>query len=266
MASMTDASFKAICDFFFQVSGIRLTQAKRALVLSRLQRLSQDQGVADLDHFVQLLVKGKLAADVQVDVVDKLTTNETYFFREPAHFDDLTQRLAARASTDEFCVWSGASSSGEEAYSIAMLLADKLGDKAWRIWGTDLSTAVVDAARQGLYPLERARMVPETYLKRYCLKGDGPYEGQLLIDSKLRSRVNFQCANLMKELPTLPMFDVIFLRNVLIYFEAAAKAQIVRNVITKLKPDGVLYTGHAESLAGLNLPLVGLAPAIYKHG
>jgi chemotaxis protein methyltransferase CheR len=116
-----------------------------------------------------------------------------------------------------------------------------------------------------LYPLERARMVPPDYLKRFCLKGHGPHEGQLLIARALRERVRFQPANLMQPLPELPMFDVIFLRNVLIYFDNDAKAQIVRRVLARLKPDGVLYIGHAESMSALGLPLRPLATAIHVH-
>jgi chemotaxis protein methyltransferase CheR len=124
---------------------------------------------------------------------------------------------------------------------------------------------MVDNARRGLYPLERARMVPPDYLRRYCLKGQGEHDGQLLVAKKLRERVRFQPANLMQTLPKLPMFDFIFLRNVLIYFDTEAKGQIVRRVLTQLKPDGVLYTGHAESLSTLNLPVRALATAIHGH-
>lgn len=265
MATLSDQSFAAISDHFHRVSGIRLTPAKRALVLSRLQRLAQEHGISDLDRFVTLLVKGQLPNALQVSVIDKLTTNETYFFREPAHFDDLGKRLAQRQGKEEFRVWSAASSSGEEAYSIAMLLADSLGSDPWRVFGTDLSTAVVESARQGLYAMDRARNVSESYLKRFCLRGEGPYEGQLLIDRALRSRVDFQCANLTLDLPPLPMFDVIFLRNVLIYFDLPAKQAIVGRVMERLKPGGVLYPGHAESLANLNLPLKAVAPAVYQH-
>ena len=146
-----------------------------------------------------------------------------------------------------------------------MVLADALGRKPWKVVGTDLSTAVVESAQRALYPLERARMVPPAYLKRFCLKGNGPHEGSLLITRELRERVRFQTANLMQDLPELPMFDVIFLRNVLIYFDNDAKAQIVRRVLGRLKRDGVLYIGHAESMSALNLPLRPLATAIYGH-
>jgi chemotaxis protein methyltransferase CheR len=132
--------------------------------------------------------------------------------------------------------------------------------------GTDLSQSMVEAARRGLYPLDRARMVPESYLKRFCLKGQGAQTGQLLLDRSLRAKVRFEQANLMQPLPEwLPQFDVIFLRNVLIYFDEAAKTQIVRSVLGKLKPAGVLYVGHAESMGNLGLPLRPLGTAVYTH-
>jgi len=265
MSNLSPQSFTAITDLFHRISGIRLTEAKHALVQSRLQKLATDSGEPDLNVFVQKMVRGQMSEDMLVSVVDKLTTNETYFFREPAHFEDLARRAAAHRGGGEFLVWSGASSSGEEAYSIAMVLADKLGTAPWTIHGTDLSTSVVDSARQGLYPMERARNTSKDYLRRFCLRGEGPYDGQLLIMKDLRARVKFQCANLMQPLPALPMFDVIFLRNVLIYFDTPAKRAIVARVIERLKPDGVLYPGHAESLAALDLPLKAIAPAIYQH-
>jgi len=265
MSNLSPQSFTAITDLFHRISGIRLTEAKHALVQSRLQKLATDSGEPDLNVFVQKMVRGQMPEDMLVSVVDKLTTNETYFFREPAHFEDLARRAGAHHGGGEFLVWSGASSSGEEAYSIAMVLADKLGTAPWTIHGTDLSTTVVESARQGLYPMERARNTSKDYLRRFCLRGEGPYDGQLLIMKELRSRVKFQCANLMQPLPTLPMFDVIFLRNVLIYFDAPAKRAIVERVIERLKPEGVLYPGHAESLAALDLPLKAIAPAIYQH-
>ena len=108
-------------------------------------------------------------------------------------------------------------------------------------------------------------MVPQPFLQRYCLKGQGEFEGQLLIARELRAHVQFLQANLMQPLPKLPMFDLIFLRNVLIYFDDDAKAQIVRRVLGQLKPDGALYTGHAESLSTLQLPLRTVANAIHAH-
>ena len=265
MKNLSSKAFDSVTQLFFSVSGIRLGANKQALVAGRLQKLALEAGEPDVDAYIDKVLRGHAPAEEMVRLIDRLTTNETYFFREPQHYNDLAARLERAPKGDEFLVWSGASSSGEEAYSAAMLMADKLGKSAWRIIGTDLSTAMVESAQRGLYTMERARMVPPDYLKRFCLKGSGPHAGELLMARELRERVRFQQANLMQTLPALPLFDVIFLRNVLIYFDNDAKAQIVRRVLTQLKPDGVLYTGHAESLSTLALPVRVLATAIHGH-
>jgi len=262
---LSEQAFKSVTAMFHKVSGIRLTEAKRALVTGRLQKLAQASGVSDLDSYVARLVR---EADPQelTRVVDKLTTNETYFFREPQHYDYLSELMSRSAGQPEAIrAWSAASSSGEEAYSMAMVMADKLGRKPWEIVGTDLSTAMVEAARRALYPMERAEGLPQRHLKRWCLKGNGDMAGQLLVAGELRERVRFESANLTQDLPNIGMFDVIFLRNVLIYFDAPGKADIVARVLTRLKPDGHLFTGHAESLSNLNLPVRSVAAAVYVH-
>jgi chemotaxis protein methyltransferase CheR len=261
---LSEQSFNAVADAFHRVSGIRLVASKRQLVIGRLQRLANERGVSTLDEYVkQVIVEG----DQQelVKVVDRLTTNETYFFREPAHFEFLFEVLANRRPGGEFRVWSAASSSGEEAYSIAMLLADKLGPNGWKIVGTDLSTAMVDAGQRALYPMDRARNTNPAYLKRFCMKGTGPYEGQFLVSKALRANVHFQQANLMQPLPDIGRFDVVFLRNVLIYFEADAKLDIVKRVAPLIKPGGYLFTGHSESLSNLPTGLNNVRPAIYAR-
>jgi chemotaxis protein methyltransferase CheR len=258
-------AFEAVTDLFHQVSGIRLSDAKQALVAGRLQKLAQQRGLSDVNDYVELLLRERDEAEL-VKVIDKLTTNETYFFREPEHFRHLEQLVAARPpGSAPLRVWSAASSTGEEAYSIAMLLGNAMGLNGWEIVGTDLSTQVVESAQRGLYPLERAENVRQADLKRWCLRGQGDYEGQLLIHRDLRARVRFLGANLTRALPDIGQFDVIFLRNVLIYFDNPGKAAIVRNVITRLKPDGVLYTGHAESIINLGLPVKPVSTAVYCH-
>lgn len=267
MSALSGKAFLAVTKLFHSVSGIHLNESKHALVTGRLQKLAQEAGESDLDAYVERLVRGNAPAAEMTRVIDRLTTNETYFFREPQHFNDLAERLGEHANSGkgEFTVWSAASSSGEEAYSVAMLMTDRLGESPWQVIGTDLSSAMVDSARKALYSLDRARMVPPDYLRRFCLKGQGAHEGQVLVTKAVRERVRFQTANLMLDLPQLPQFDVIFLRNVLIYFDNEAKSQIVRRVLTQLKPGGVLYTGHAESLSTLNLPVRALATAIHAH-
>jgi chemotaxis protein methyltransferase CheR len=262
--SLSQHSFDAVSDMFHSVSGIRLTAAKKPLVEGRLQKLARDRGLKDVEIYVRDLLKQQDRNEI-VRVVDKLTTNETYFFREPAHFEFLDEVIKARRSRDLFRVWSGASSSGEEAYSIAMLLGDRLGSSGWEIIGTDLSTDMVATAQRGLYPMSRAKGVSPAYLKRFCLKGHGEYEGHLLISKELRKNVHFQPANLTQPLPDIGKFDVIFLRNVLIYFDNAGKADIVRRVLPLLKEGAYLLPGHAESLSNLDLELRPLRPAVYER-
>lgn len=261
---LSSQSFNAVVDLFQGISGIRLSEAKRPLVNGRLQKLAQERGVADLDDYVDQLLAERDPQEI-VRVVDKLTTNETYFFREPQHFQFLAKLLEAHRGAGLYRVWSAASSSGEEAYSIAMLLAEKLGFEGWEVIGTDLSTAMVDTARRGLYPLDRARHTPREYLKRHALRGHGPHEGQFRVSPDLRERVHFSGANLMEPLPDLGLFDVIFLRNVLIYFDPPAKEAIVRRVVQLLKPHGYLFTGHAESLSHLDHGLHTEQTAVYRR-
>lgn len=266
--TLSEAAFQRVSRMFERVSGIRLTAAKHALVVSRLQRLALEADEPSLDRFVERLDGGDLAEEWTQRAVDRLTTNETYFFREPDHFEHFDRWMSQRPKKS-WRVWSGASSTGEEIYSIAMVMAERLGvgpDADWQILGTDLSTAVLAQARTGLYSMHRTDGIPKALLKHWCLRGHGPHEGQLLVDRRLRDRTRFEPLNLMQPIPEgIGRFDVIWLRNVLIYFDPESKAQIVRRVIGRLAPDGVLYTGHSESLANLGLPLRSIGPAVYVH-
>lgn len=265
--ALAPRSFERVSALFHSVSGIRLTPAKHALVVTRLAKLANESGEGDLDRYVERLLGGALPPDETTRVIDRLTTNETYFFREREHFRHFAD-LLERQPQRRWQVWSAASSSGEEVYSLAMLMADRLGlaDHAWQLLGTDLSTAMVQHARRALYPENRTREIPGPYLKRYCLKGTGAHEGQLLVERTLRQRARFETLNLMEPLPAgHGPFDAIWLRNVLIYFEHEAKVGIVRRLLQVLAEGGVLYTGHAESLANLGLPIRSVAPAVYVH-
>jgi chemotaxis protein methyltransferase CheR len=215
------------------------------------------------DYF-KVLTSGQHPEEVQM-AVDLLTTNETYFFREIKHFEFLrTQALAARARAQPFRVWSAASSSGEEAYSIAMVLADCLETTPWEVLGTDISTHVLKGAAKALYTMERARHIPPDYLRRFCLKGSGEHHGKLLIERNLRSRVLFRQLNLNVPLPNIGKFDVVFLRNVMIYFSDDTKREVVARVISAVKPGGYFCVGHSESLNGISTAVESVAPSIYR--
>ena len=262
--AITDREFAKFKRFIFEAAGISLADSKKALVSGRLARRLQHHGLASYTDYFNLLSGGQAPDEVQT-AVDLLTTNETYFFREPRHFDFLRELLGRfRAGGRPYRVWSAASSSGEEAYSIAMMLADVLGDAPWEVIGTDISTRVVERARAGHYPRERGERIPKEYLKRFCLRGIGRREGTLLVNPALRARVRFMQANLNTRLPDLGTFDVVFLRNVLIYFDSDTKRAVVERVSAHLPHGGHLFIGHSETLNDLTSVVRPVSPAIYR--
>lgn len=264
MKPITDAEFAQFQRFIFDAAGISMADAKKALVTGRLSKRLMAHGLDSFGAYFQLLQSGLHSQEVQM-AVDLLTTNETYFFRENKHFEFLrAQALAARGRPQAYRVWSAASSSGEEAYTMAMVLADVMPGQAWEILGTDISTRVLDGARRGLYTLERGRHIPREFLQRFCRKGTDEYEGYFLVDRSLRSRVNFLHANLNAPLPDLGKFDMVFLRNVMIYFNLETKRQVVARVLATIKPGGYFCVGHSESLNDITQAVEVVAPSVYR--
>lgn len=258
---LSPQGFALLADFFEAQSGIQLRPEKRLMVAGRLMRRAQIMGCS-LDDYARRVVARPQDPEAVI-LTDLLTTNETYFFREPQHFEHLIQTVRSSPGSAPLRVWSAAASSGEEAYSIALTLARCAGNRPWEVLGTDLSTRVVAQARTGLYSEERCTNIPMDDRKRWCLKGQGAYEGTVLMSRELRAKVRFQEGNLMEPMPQLGMFDVVFLRNVLIYFQGAAKAQVVNNVLQQLKVGGVFYISHTENLHGVPHQLQRVSPAIY---
>ena len=264
MRAISSAELAKFQQFIFDAAGISLSASKKELVMGRLGKRLAAHGLGNFTDYFHLLESGQDPAEVQM-AVDLLTTNETYFFREMKHFDFLRSQLPeARRRGQTYRVWSAASSSGEEAYSIAMLLSDGLASTPWEVLGTDISTKVLHGAARALYSMERARHIPAAYLRRFCLKGEGAYAGQLLIERSLRSRVQFRQLNLNEALPNLGLFDFIFLRNVMIYFNDETKRQVVARLVLALKPGAFFCVGHSESLNGICQELEQVAPSIYR--
>lgn len=263
-SAISDREFEAIRSWLREVSGIHLSDQKKPLVISRLGKRLTATGCSSYGEYLKL-VQGGHAADERQAAIDLLTTNETSFFHEPKHFEHLRAKLRKHPRGRKFRVWSAASSSGEEAYSTAMVLAEELGDAPWEIFASDLSTRVLDRARGGLYPMERANQIPRDLLQRHCMKGIGPYEGQFLISKSLRARVSFEQVNLLQPLPEVGTFDAIFLRNVLIYFEVDTKREVVARLARQLAPDGLFFIGHSETLNGVYAELATVAPTVFKR-
>jgi len=289
-----DRAFALFQAMMHKLAGVRLSPAKKAMVSGRLAKRLQACGARSFEEYFHLIHDARHADEMQ-RALDLLTTHETYFFREPAHFDLLAGELLAGARGDRpvagrapgrsqagphplggsadvpvgrgapFRVWSAACSTGEEAYSIAMVLMDRLGAQAaWEVVGTDISADAVARARAGVYATARIDALPGEYLRRFCLKGIGSRAGTLLVDRSLRERVSFAQANLNDSLATLGTFDVVFLRNVMIYFDAATKARVVQRVAERIVDGGWLLVGHSESLNGVAGALRLIRPTVYR--
>lgn len=259
--TIREGEFRLFQRFMLERAGITLAPSKKALVSGRLAKRLKTCGCASFAAYFELLQRDPEERQCALDL---LTTNETYFFREPRHFDFLRDGLLRQLPADRpFRAWSAACSSGEEVYSLAMVLADSpVSD--WSVLGSDLNTQVLEKARSGHYGLTRTEGIPRELLHRYCLKGKGRQAGTFLIGRELRSRVDFRQINLNAALPPVGPFDVIFLRNVMIYFSAATKGEVVRRVLGALNPGGMFFIGHSESLNGIVNGLELVRPSVYR--
>jgi len=261
---LQDQEFVKFSELIYRIAGISMAPSKKPLVSSRLAKRLKHFDLSSYGDYFRFITSPQGKEELQM-TVDMLTTNETHFFREPKHFDFLRQRIIPeRRKGAAFRVWSAACSSGEEPYSIAMVLDDLLASQPWEILASDISTRIVDKARSGIYPMERMPEIPKPYLNRYCLKGVGEYDGTLLVEKFLRDRVRFMLHNLTEAPAKLGEFDVIFLRNVMIYFDQETKQKVVARLLPLLRPGGYFFVGHSESLNGVTDALKPMAPAIYK--
>ena len=260
---VSDQEFALFRKLIYRLAGINMADSKKPLLAGRLTRRLRHHGLESFRDYYTLVTRTEHSDELQL-MVDLLTTNETYFFREAAHFDYL-QTFAASRRGRPFRVWSGASSSGEEPYTIAMVLAETLGMAAnWEIVASDISLSMLEKAHAGLYPIERGKGIPPELLKKYCLKGVREQEGNFLVDAKLRERVDFRHINLIS--PTtrdLGQFDLIFLRNVMIYFDNDTKRKVVGNMLPHLREDGTFIVGHSETLTGITDALSAMRPTLY---
>jgi len=275
---LSEDEFRLFQALVLRESGIHLGQKNRAMVVARLwKRLS----ALDLQSFSAYYRLVKADARELVHMLDCICTNETHFFREPAAFDCLRDhvfpewREAAKTNhrSRTIRVWSAACSSGEEPYSLAMtLLTHFPASEGWKVevFATDLSTKVLARAAAGVWPADKISTVPVEYQKRFLLKGFGPEKGKIKIGEELREVVKFQRLNLQHEpYPVVTPFDLIFCRNVIIYFQWETKLRVVNQLGKHLASNGYLFLGHAESLHAVTDKLQSVTPKMFrspKHG
>jgi chemotaxis protein methyltransferase CheR len=247
--------------------GLDLKPGKEALVAARLAKRLRLNGVGTIEEYLQQ-VKGDRSGEREAELIDDLTTNFTSFWREPSHFEFVRQHLAAVwAARQETFVWSAACSSGEEPYTLALVLDAALAERAGRvrIRASDISRRALERAEAGIYPTEKLRDLPADWTQRYFQKGDGRWTGHCRVKSFIRTRVAFERRNLMDPLDDVPACGVIFCRNVMIYFDRGTQEALVRRLAGRLEPGGYLFIGHSEGLMGMSHGLRYIAPAIYRR-
>ena len=264
---LTRQEFEKIRRLAYDKFGLDLRSGKEELVSARLRKKLRALGLNTFQEYYDY-VQGEPTGAAIEEMIDALTTNYTSFLREEVHFDLLRTAIApSLASKSGVQIWSAACATGEEPYSIAMCLADALGDgvaSRIRILATDISNRVLEAARKATYPAEQFEKLPKHWPHKYLLKGTGKSDGWYRIKPEIREMVEFRRLNLTEPLQNIPKVMVIFCRNVMIYFDKATQENLVQRLAECLLPGGYLMTGHSESLVGSNHPLEYVQPAVYR--
>ena len=270
---LTDRAYAFLTDLVYRRSRIRLGPDKRALIAGRLAGRLRDLGCDTFDAYCSLL--GSAHDDEAERLIDLVSTNHTHFFREPAHFKFLAAEVLpaaavrAQAMQRPLRVWSAAASSGEEAYSLAIVLAEFFRGRPatpWEVRASDISRRMLDRCRLGVYEANRVRLPDEAFLGRYFRRGFGSREGLYRVKPDVRQRVTVSAINLFAaDYPVPRGLDVVFCRNVMIYFDQPSRQILVQRLFEQLAPGGHLFVGHAESLLGLEHGFRQVRPAVYER-
>jgi chemotaxis protein methyltransferase CheR len=267
--ALSDRDLSRIVKLVYERSGITLHDGKRALVMARLQKRLRHHGFTSFSEYIKY-VEADTAGEELVALLDAIATNHTYFFREAQHFAFLADRAVrdyqARGAQAPFRVWSNPCSTGEEPYSIAMTLDRVAPAVDYSLLASDMSTKALKAAREGVYKMAGVQALPKDVLRRYFERGLGAQEGLARVSADLRKRVTFRHLNLLEIGDLHETFDVVFCRNVMIYFDKPVQQRVIAMLERHVTPGGYLFISHSESLNGLTHSLRWVAPAIYQRG
>jgi chemotaxis protein methyltransferase CheR len=271
---MRDSEFEFIRSLIYERSRISLDHNKRELVAARVARRLRANHMMSVSDYCRLL-QAPDQEDERARLIDDISTNHTFFFRERAHFEFVAQRilpeLLARSRPRPGAAvraWSAACSSGEEPYSLGMTLAEQLAGTpwGWQIEATDISHRMLEMATDAVYPQKAVLASSPSWARRYFLRGTGPQTGNYRVKPAIRDGVTFRQLNLLDHRPPAAKpFHLIFCRNVMIYFDAQTQQELVRQLAERLAPGGYLIVGHAESLNGLKQSLELVQPSIYRR-
>jgi len=263
--------FEKIRLLIYDKCGINLHDGKKELVSARLGKRLREGNFRSFAHYYDYVVTED-GADELVRMIDSISTNLTYFFREDSHFQKLTailpNLLAATATkgAPRLRIWSAACSTGEEPYSVAIKVRETMNGTPIdvKVLATDISTSVLKTAASGIYNAEKVKNVPTALVKKYFQGGTGKWEGHYRVKHDIRELVEFKRFNLMQPPPQGVCFDIIFCRNVMIYFDKQTQGALVNRLYDSLATGGYLFIGHSESLTGLNHRLKYIEPSVYR--
>lgn len=270
-ARLTSSDMRKISELVYAKSGIALQDSKRAMVVARLQKRLRHGGFASFADYLKHLEGDQSGAELAA-VLDAITTNHTSFFREVAHFHFLASRvvpaLLARPGARPIAGWSAACSTGDEAYSIAVTLLDRVPiakhDRI-HLLASDLSKQAIQTARIGVYTLDRVAHLPQATLRRHFERGIGEQEGLVRLNRSVRRLIDFRTLNLIEVDNLGATFDFIFCRNVMIYFDCEARQRVVSMLERHLTPGGYLFLSHSEGLSEINHGLRWCMPGVYRR-
>lgn len=273
--TMSDGEFNRFSRLVQDLCGIKMPPVKKTMLEARLRKRMRALGLGSFKEYWKYIdsVEGK--RNEIIHMIDVVTTNKTDFFREPAHLEYLYNSALPDLLKDRgddnrsnVRVWSAGCSTGKEAYSIAMVMSEysrNVRKLNFSILGTDISTDVLEKAAKGIYKQEKADTIPTEYRKRYLLKSKDPEKQLIRVAPEIRSLVSFGRLNFLDEDYGFKAdFDIVFCRNVIIYFDRENQQRILRRICSHIVSGGYLFTGHSETLHGMELPIKPMAPSVYK--
>ncbi|HCJ12202.1 MAG: hypothetical protein A2Y14_01210 [Verrucomicrobia bacterium GWF2_51_19] len=261
---LSETDYRTICEWVYAYSCVQLGANKQSFVDARLSSHIQQKGFRSYRAYIDYLKKDKEEVEV---FLDRLTTHHTFFFREFEHFQFLAEQVLPRFETGRHCsIWSAACSTGEEAYSLAILLSEDLGDNGnWSVYGSDLSRASIEKAREGIFRKDRLKELATSLRRKYLLEGIDDSKGLFKVQDSLQKKVTFERRHLLDGFGLQKkQFSVIFCCNVMIYFDKLTQQQLVERLFESLAPGGYLIVGHSENLSALVHPLECVTSSIYR--
>jgi chemotaxis protein methyltransferase CheR len=266
--ALSTATFDRVRKLVYDTAGIDLRPGKETLVSARLNKKLRELGHKTYDSYLDSVAADRTGEGL-IALIDVLTTNFTSFLREPAHFAFLTDQILPSVANDSSVeIWCAAAATGEEPYSLAFTMLETLGPSAasrCRVLATDISTQALAKARAAVYPAERFSSLPQPWLSKYLLRGEGSASGFYKIKPEVARMVEFRRLNLIESFdPKSGPFPLVSCRNVMIYFDKPTQEKVVSRLTGYIKPKGYFFIGHSESLSGIEHSLAFVKPAIYR--